>query len=109
MVVFDLQRVRLLCPLAYSFFVHSDCGKTRAVIELLSQHWGFYFNVSSDDRGSNDMITLHSTIEKHLHKARSSFIVDRRDNNRLCKKADPLAFPFSPPDRQILFERSWQQ
>ncbi|KAG0014775.1 hypothetical protein BGZ82_001659 [Podila clonocystis] len=27
-------------------------GKTRAVIELLGQHWGFYFNVSSDDWGS---------------------------------------------------------
>ncbi|CAO3568650.1 unnamed protein product [Mortierella alpina] len=27
----------------------SGCGKTRAVIELLSQHWGFYFNASSDD------------------------------------------------------------
>ncbi|KAK3806217.1 MAG: LOW QUALITY PROTEIN: hypothetical protein J3R72DRAFT_481266 [Linnemannia gamsii] len=27
----------------------SGCGKTRAVIELLSQHWGFYFNASNDD------------------------------------------------------------
>ncbi|KAI8345733.1 hypothetical protein B0O80DRAFT_471947, partial [Mortierella sp. GBAus27b] len=27
----------------------SVCGKTHAVIELLSQHWGFYFNASSDD------------------------------------------------------------
>ncbi|KAI8356218.1 hypothetical protein B0O80DRAFT_446896 [Mortierella sp. GBAus27b] len=27
----------------------SGCGKTRAVIELLSQHWGFYFNALSDD------------------------------------------------------------
>jgi len=25
--------------------------KTRAVLELLSQHWGFYFNASSDDWG----------------------------------------------------------
>ncbi|KAF9555653.1 hypothetical protein EC968_008795, partial [Mortierella alpina] len=31
----------------------SGCGKTRAVIELLSQHWGFYFNASSDDWGSS--------------------------------------------------------
>ncbi|KAF9343617.1 hypothetical protein BGX34_006552, partial [Mortierella sp. NVP85] len=36
----------------------SGCGKTRAVIELLSQHWGFYFNASSDDWGSEDMTTV---------------------------------------------------
>ncbi|KAG0346222.1 hypothetical protein BGZ54_005290, partial [Gamsiella multidivaricata] len=32
-----------------SVFGVSGCGKTRAVIELLSQHWGFYFNASNDD------------------------------------------------------------
>jgi len=45
----------------------SGCGKTRAVIELLSQHWGFYFNASSDDWESADMMTLHSTVDNHLH------------------------------------------
>lgn len=52
----------------YSFssaFIHAhiDCGKTHAVIELPSQHWGFYFNASSDDLRSSDMIRLHSTIQ----------------------------------------------
>ncbi|KAI8345053.1 hypothetical protein B0O80DRAFT_475794 [Mortierella sp. GBAus27b] len=27
----------------------SGCGKTRAVIAPLSQHWGFYFNAADDD------------------------------------------------------------
>lgn len=31
--------------------VHIGCGMTRAVIEPLSQHWGFYFNALSDDWG----------------------------------------------------------
>ncbi|KAK3837891.1 MAG: hypothetical protein JOS17DRAFT_837592 [Linnemannia elongata] len=54
----------------------SGCGKTRAVVELLSQYWGFYFNASSDDWGSSDMITLHSTVQGHLNHDRASFIVD---------------------------------
>ncbi|KAF9537746.1 hypothetical protein EC957_007713 [Mortierella hygrophila] len=41
----------------------SGCGKTRAVIELLSQHWGFYFNASNDDWGSDDMMTLRSAVQ----------------------------------------------
>ncbi|KAG0197482.1 hypothetical protein BGX33_000568, partial [Mortierella sp. NVP41] len=46
------------------------CGKTRAVIELLSQHWGFYFNASSDDWGSSDVTTLHSTVQDYLNDTR---------------------------------------
>ncbi|KAF9318228.1 hypothetical protein BG003_011622 [Podila horticola] len=45
--------------------VGTRCGKTRAVIELLSQQWGFYFNASSDDWGSNDKTTLHSAVEQY--------------------------------------------
>ncbi|KAG0277039.1 hypothetical protein BGZ95_006634 [Linnemannia exigua] len=56
----------------------SGCGKTRAVIELLSQHWGFYFNASSDDWGSSDMMTLHSTVQKHLNDTRDSPTADRQ-------------------------------
>ncbi|KAG0282609.1 hypothetical protein BGZ97_008910, partial [Linnemannia gamsii] len=41
----------------------SGCGKTRAVIELLSQHWGFYFNASNDDWGSDDMMTLRPAVQ----------------------------------------------
>jgi hypothetical protein len=62
------------------------------VIELLSQHWGFYFNASSDDWGSSDMITLHSTVEKHLNDSRTSFTVDRRSNNAFARKTTLLLF-----------------
>ncbi|KAF9924400.1 hypothetical protein BGZ67_009274 [Mortierella alpina] len=68
------------------------CGKTRAVTELLSQHWGFYFNASSDDWGSGDMITLHSTVQDHLKDTRKSFIVDRQANNAYARKTTLLLF-----------------
>ncbi|KAF9344405.1 hypothetical protein BGX26_004416 [Mortierella sp. AD094] len=68
------------------------CGKTRAVIELLSQHWGFYFNASSDDWGSSDMITLHSTVRDHLKDTRGSFIIDRQSNNTYARKTALLLF-----------------
>ncbi|KAF9113079.1 hypothetical protein BGX30_007091, partial [Mortierella sp. GBA39] len=70
----------------------SGCGKTRAVIELLSQHWGFYFNASSDDWGSGDMMTLHSTIQKHLDDTKGSFVVDRQANNAYARKITLLLF-----------------
>jgi len=70
----------------------SGCGKTRAVIELLLQHWGFYFNASSDDWGSSDMMTLHSTVQKHLKDKQGSFIVDRQTNNAFARKATLLLF-----------------
>ncbi|KAF9179047.1 hypothetical protein BGZ51_007276 [Haplosporangium sp. Z 767] len=64
----------------------SGCGKTRAVIELLSQHWGFYFNASSDDWGSSDMSTLQSDVENYLVETRTSNTVDRQANNAIAKK-----------------------
>ncbi|KAF9113508.1 hypothetical protein BGX30_006927, partial [Mortierella sp. GBA39] len=70
----------------------SGCGKTRAVIELSSQHWGFYFNASSDDWGSSDMITLHSTVQDHLKDTGESFIVDRQANNAYARKTTLLLF-----------------
>ncbi|KAF9090917.1 hypothetical protein BGX27_002117 [Mortierella sp. AM989] len=70
----------------------SGCGKTRAVIELLSQHWGFYFNASNDDWGSGDMMTLHSTIQKHLDDTKGSFIIDRQANNAYARKITLLLF-----------------
>ncbi|KAG0248329.1 hypothetical protein BG011_000187 [Mortierella polycephala] len=70
----------------------SGCGKTRAVIELLSQHWGFYFNASSDDWGSSDMMTLHSTVEDYLSDTRGSSAVDRQANNAFARKTTLLLF-----------------
>ncbi|KAI8599860.1 hypothetical protein EDD21DRAFT_355088 [Dissophora ornata] len=66
--------------------------KTRAVFELLSQHWGFYFNASSDDCGSEDMMTLHSTVDEHLHESRKSFHEDRLANNGYARKTTRLLF-----------------
>ncbi|KAK3810463.1 MAG: hypothetical protein J3R72DRAFT_530348 [Linnemannia gamsii] len=70
----------------------SGCGKTRAVIELLSQHWGFYFNASNDDWGSDDMMTLRSAVQKYLNDTRGSFIVDREANNGYARKTTLLLF-----------------
>ncbi|KAG9064924.1 hypothetical protein KI688_003186 [Linnemannia hyalina] len=78
------------CPLIV--FGVSGCGKTRAVIELLSQHWGFYFNASSDDWGSGDMMTLHSTVQKHLNDTRDSPTADRQLNNAFARKITLLLF-----------------
>ncbi|KAK3812540.1 MAG: hypothetical protein J3R72DRAFT_498661 [Linnemannia gamsii] len=70
----------------------SGCGKTRAVIELLSQHWGFYFNASNDDWGSSDVMILHSTVQKHLNDMRDSPTVDRQVNNGYARKTTLLLF-----------------
>ncbi|KAG0060267.1 hypothetical protein BGZ89_012410 [Linnemannia elongata] len=69
----------------------SGCGKTRAVIELLSQHWGIYFNASGDDWGSDDMMTLRSTVQKYLNDRRESS-VDREANNGYARKTTLLLF-----------------
>jgi len=61
-------------------------------MELLSQHWGFYFNASSDDWGSADMMTLHSTVDEHLQQNRKSFIEDRSANNAYARKITRLLF-----------------
>ncbi|KAF9084082.1 hypothetical protein BGX27_003926, partial [Mortierella sp. AM989] len=70
----------------------SGCGKTRAVIELLSQHWGFYFNASSDDWGSGDIVTLHSTVQDYLKDTRESSNMDRQINNAYARKTTLLLF-----------------
>ncbi|KAI1286152.1 hypothetical protein EDD11_000563, partial [Mortierella claussenii] len=70
----------------------SGCGKTRAVIELLSQHWGFYFNAAGDDWGSNDMMTFHSAVQKHLNDTQDSPTADRQLNNAFARKTTLLLF-----------------
>jgi hypothetical protein len=70
---------------------HLGCGKTRAVIELLSQHWGFYFNASSDDWGSADMMTLFNTVHSYLKEAQTSVdVVDLEVNNQFARKTTLL-------------------
>ncbi|KAF9993055.1 hypothetical protein BGZ79_002345 [Entomortierella chlamydospora] len=53
----------------------SGCGKTRGMIKLLSRRWGFYFNASSNDLGSDDIIILIDHIGSVLQQ-------DRRAKNR---------------------------
>ena len=62
------------------------------MLELLSQHWGFYFHASSDDWGSADMMSLHSIVDKYLHEGRKSFLEDRRMNNAYARKTTLLLF-----------------
>ncbi|KAG9319078.1 hypothetical protein KVV02_001720 [Mortierella alpina] len=47
---------------------------------------------SADDWGSSDMLTLHSTVQSHLHGTRTSFIVDRQANNAFARKITLLLF-----------------
>ncbi|KAF8931608.1 hypothetical protein BGZ47_011753 [Haplosporangium gracile] len=69
------------------------CGKTRAVIELLSQHWGFYFNAADDDWGSGDMMTLYNTVRSHLKDVQaSSTEMDLEANNAFARKTTLLLF-----------------
>ncbi|KAI8361002.1 hypothetical protein B0O80DRAFT_422126 [Mortierella sp. GBAus27b] len=70
----------------------SGCGKTRAVIELLSLHWGFYFNASNDDWGSNDMMTVRSAVQRFLNDRKGSLVVDREANNGYARKMTLLLF-----------------
>ncbi|KAI8358380.1 hypothetical protein B0O80DRAFT_280690 [Mortierella sp. GBAus27b] len=60
-----------------TFFGVSGCGKTRAVVEMLAQNWGFYLNGSQTDRGSMDVSTLFESAQKMLSRYFSS---DRMQN-----------------------------
>lgn len=63
----------------------SGCGKTRGMIELLSRQWGFYFNASGDDLGSDDMHILLMLVESGLRD-------DRGANNRAARTRTYLLF-----------------
>ncbi|KAF9412654.1 hypothetical protein BGZ76_005145, partial [Entomortierella beljakovae] len=70
----------------------SGCGKTRAVMELLSQHWGFYFNASGDDWGSEDMSNLLEKVDDILVKTITPDVVDQKKNGESAKKMTCLLF-----------------
>ncbi|KAF9428372.1 hypothetical protein BGZ94_002634 [Podila epigama] len=71
----------------------SGCGKTRAMIELLSQRWGFYFNAADDDWGSGDMMTLFNTVRDHLTEVETNTTtVDHEMNNIFARKMTLLLF-----------------
>ncbi|KAF9206818.1 hypothetical protein BGZ59_011483, partial [Podila verticillata] len=41
----------------------SGCGKTRSMIEVLCLQWGFYFNASKNDLGSDDLYRLADFVD----------------------------------------------
>ncbi|KAG9070381.1 hypothetical protein KI688_009718 [Linnemannia hyalina] len=63
----------------------SGCGKTRSMMELLCRQWGFYFNASGEDLGSDDMTTLLAQVGSRLEK-------DRNANNRYARTMTYLLF-----------------
>ncbi|KAG0271313.1 hypothetical protein BGZ96_005890, partial [Linnemannia gamsii] len=42
----------------------SGCGKTRTAIEMLSKNWGFYFNGSITDWGSQDLVRFLDLVQQ---------------------------------------------
>ncbi|KAG0197650.1 hypothetical protein BGX28_008858, partial [Mortierella sp. GBA30] len=42
----------------------SGCGKTRTAIEMLSKNWGFYFNGSGTDWGSQDLVRFLDLVQQ---------------------------------------------
>ncbi|KAF8923383.1 hypothetical protein BGZ58_003017 [Dissophora ornata] len=61
-----LERVKENNRALIPVFGVSGCGKTRAVFELLSLNWGFYYNASSDDWGSAGKDIFNSLFLKLL-------------------------------------------
>ncbi|KAF9084098.1 hypothetical protein BGX29_002746, partial [Mortierella sp. GBA35] len=57
-----------------------------------SQHWGFYFSASSDDWGSGDVVTLHSTVQDYLKDTREPSNMDRQINNAYARRTTLLLF-----------------
>ncbi|KAG0248702.1 hypothetical protein BG011_009994, partial [Mortierella polycephala] len=63
----------------------SGCGKPRGMIELLSRQWGFYYNASGEDLGSDGMTTFLAQVGSRLGK-------DRDANNRAARTMTYLLF-----------------
>lgn len=63
------------------------------MIELLTQHWGFYFNAADDDWGSGDMMTLFDSVGDYLKGVHASpVVVDFESNNAFVWKTTLLLF-----------------
>ncbi|GJJ78228.1 hypothetical protein EMPS_10587 [Entomortierella parvispora] len=46
------------------FFGVTGCGKTRTAIEMLCKNWGFYFNASDTDLGSDDLSVFLKLVQE---------------------------------------------
>lgn len=68
-----LERIRdYAIPLVPLFGV-SGCGKTRTAIEMLSKNWGFYFNGSGTDLGSDDLLELAMDVTQRAQRENRAF------------------------------------
>ncbi|KAF9897350.1 hypothetical protein BX616_005754 [Lobosporangium transversale] len=69
----------------------SGCGKTRSVIEVLCLQWGFYFNASDRDLGSDDLSSLSASI---LDKTQDddNKISNTESNIKFAKRVTLLLF-----------------
>ncbi|ORY88699.1 hypothetical protein BCR41DRAFT_31343 [Lobosporangium transversale] len=65
----------------------SGCGKTRSVVEMLCLQWGFYFNASDKDLGSDDLSYLATSI---LVKTRDG--LGRKHNTDFARNMTLLLF-----------------
>ncbi|KAF9152808.1 hypothetical protein BGX20_005057, partial [Mortierella sp. AD010] len=60
----------------------SGCGKTRSVLEMLCLQWGFYFNASDKDLGSDDLSSLAEFINKKTSEKQGHYF--REEHDRLA-------------------------
>ncbi|KAF8938717.1 hypothetical protein BGZ58_000323 [Dissophora ornata] len=65
----------------------SGCGKTRSVLEMLCLQWGFYFNASDKDLGSDDLSALAEFIDKKTSEEQRP-----KDNTTFAKNMTLLLF-----------------
>ncbi|KAG0326401.1 hypothetical protein BG004_002986 [Podila humilis] len=64
----------------------SGCGKTRTMLEVLCLQWGFYFNASRTDVGSDDLYRLGEIIGSRITENTVA------DNTIFAKKMTMLLF-----------------
>ncbi|KAG0344516.1 hypothetical protein BG004_004382, partial [Podila humilis] len=75
-----LKHIKTYGPTSVPVFGGTGYGKTRGMIELLSRRWGFYFNASTSDLGSDDITTLINHVRSRLQE-------DLLANNRKARMA----------------------
>ncbi|GJJ76754.1 hypothetical protein EMPS_09113 [Entomortierella parvispora] len=63
-----LTRIRRSAFPLLPMFGVSGSGKTRTAIEMLCKNWGFYFNGSDTDLGSEDLLSLIMTIQNKRYR-----------------------------------------
>ncbi|KAG0361006.1 hypothetical protein BGZ54_009275 [Gamsiella multidivaricata] len=90
----------------------SGCGKTRSVIEVLCLQWGFYFNASADDIGSDDLNIFAGIIteETSVELGTSANTVFARKMTLLLFLSRLLIFNYClqvPGCRQTFTSASW--